>query len=373
MHGERWGGSEELWSRTALRLVESGANVSVNVHFWQTPVRQVEVLAQAGCAVSFRKLSVAKRVINKVMRQPNTFYKWLDKNQPDFVVVSQGFHVDGCEYMEACAKRSIPYVSISQAAIETFWPHDSTIPRIAQAYENAVKCYFVSHNNVNLVRKQLATPLSQAKVIRNPYQVDYNAATRWPDSSKGFKVACVGRLEPAAKGQDVLFEVLAQEKWRQRPLSVTLFGSGVNADGLRNLQKMYCLENVYFGGFVNNIEEVWANHHALVLPSRYEGLPLAIVEAMLCGRPCITTDVSGNAELIEDNVEGFIAAAPSFKYLDEAMERAWQKREQWQEIGQAARRKVRQCVSADPVGDFTTELLSVISSGQKTPLILSQK
>lgn len=185
------------------------------------------------------------------------------------------------------------------------------------------------------------------------------------DFNKGFKLACVGRLEPRAKGQDVLFEVLSQEKWRQRPLFVTLFGNGANKENLQKLHKLYCLDNVTFGGFVSNIEDVWAAHHALVLPSRYEGLPLAIVEAMLCGRMCITTDVSGNAELIEDNKEGFIAAAPSPKYLDEAMERAWQQRERWYDIGQAARHKVRQCVSADPVGDFVNELRSVISSVSK--------
>ena len=365
MYGERWGGSEELWSRAALRFARSGADVSVNVHWWKTPVRQVEELAQAGCKVSFRKTDTARRLIRKMTRQAEPIYRWLDKHQPEFVVISQGYHIEGGMYMEACWKRNIPYVCICQAAIEGIWPSDEAVSVITQAYEQALKCFFVSHNNANLVSKQLAIRLPQSEIVRNPYQVDFNAAPRWPDSNKGFKLACVGRLEPRAKGQDVLFEVLSQEKWRQRPLFVTLFGNGANKENLQKLHKLYCLDNVTFGGFVSNIEDVWAAHHALVLPSRYEGLPLAIVEAMLCGRMCITTDVSGNAELIEDNKEGFIAAAPSPKYLDEAMERAWQQRERWYDIGQAARHKVRQCVSADPVGDFVNELRSVISSVSK--------
>ena len=69
------------------------------------------------------------------------------------------------------------------------------------------------------------------------------------------------------------------------------------------------LEKVTYGGFTEDVESIWASHHALVLPSRSEGLPLVVVEAMLCGRPAIVTDVAGNAELIQDGVSGFVAAA----------------------------------------------------------------
>ena len=109
-------------------------------------------------------------------------------------------------------------------------------------------------------------------------------------------------------------------------------------------------------GFEPNIEGVWSQHHALLLPSRYEGLPLAVVEAMLCGRVCIVTDVGGNAELVEDNESGFVAAAPTVPLLDEAMERAWNRRHEWRQMGQSAARRVRERVSPDPVGDFATEL-----------------
>jgi glycosyltransferase involved in cell wall biosynthesis len=85
-------------------------------------------------------------------------------------------------------------------------------------------------------------------------------------------------------------------------------------------------------------------------------MPLVLVEAMLCGRPCIVTNVGGNAELVEDNVSGFIASAPNEACLDEAMERAWARRDEWQEIGEAAGRRVRTVVPPDPVTDFIQEL-----------------
>src|SRR6266516_2159815 len=135
------------------------------------------------------------------------------------------------------------------------------------------------------------------------------------------------RVSPA-KGQDILFHVLASDKWRDRPVTVSLFGKGPMERGLRRLASRLGLEGrVRFCEYASEIEELWASHHALVLPSRYEGMPIALVEAMLCGRPAIVTDVAGHTELLKDGISGFVAAAPTVQHLDDAMERAWERSE----------------------------------------------
>ena len=68
---------------------------------------------------------------------------------------------------------------------------------------------------------------------------------------------------------------------------------------------------IEFAGHVADIVGIWSKHNALVLPSRCEGLPLALVEAMLCGRPAIATNVAGHGEVIEDGVTGILAEAPT--------------------------------------------------------------
>jgi glycosyltransferase involved in cell wall biosynthesis len=120
------------------------------------------------------------------------------------------------------------------------------------------------------------------------------------------------------------------------------------------------LTNVEFAGHQNNIEEIWSKHHALVLPSRFEGMPLVVVEAMLCGRPCIATDVGGNRELIRDGINGFLAKAPTVELLDEAMNRAWDSRRQLMDMGNTAAIDVRQWVSKDPSEDFVRELSALV-------------
>jgi glycosyltransferase involved in cell wall biosynthesis len=227
------------------------------------------------------------------------------------------------------------------------------------AFERARVCYFVSRANLDVTRRQLASPLPHARVVRNPFNVPYDAAPAWPADDSVLRLACVARLDAVCKGQDLILEVLRQERWRRRPVQVTLVGRGPTEGTYRDLVSMYGLENVRFGGFTSDIEGVWANHHALILPSRVEGLPLAIVEAMLCGRPCIVTDVAGNAEVVEDGVTGFVAPAPTVALLDEAMERAWEARRELQSMGRHAAERIRTYVPADPVGAFAEELMSL--------------
>ncbi|WP_423787774.1 glycosyltransferase, partial [Klebsiella pneumoniae] len=85
-------------------------------------------------------------------------------------------------------------------------------------------------------------------------------------------------------------------------------------------------DRVKFAGFVTSVENIWAANHALILPSRYEGMPLAMVEAMLCARPVVATDVAGHAEIIDDAINGFLADAPTVGSLGKALDRLWARR-----------------------------------------------
>jgi glycosyltransferase involved in cell wall biosynthesis len=73
------------------------------------------------------------------------------------------------------------------------------------------------------------------------------------------------------------------------------------------------------------------------MPSRSEGTPLALVEAMICGRPSVVTDVGGNLEWVEEPRNGFIAEAPTVRSFGKALERAWMARDRWPSLGAAAR------------------------------------
>ena len=173
----------------------------------------------------------------------------------------------------------------------------------------------------------------------------YNNELPWParnGNKTHIRFACVARLHAPSKGHDILFEAFAAECWRDRDWSLSLFGDGPHKDTFERIIRMYGLENrIEFCGHVSDITSIWRTHHALVLPSRYEGLPLALVEAMLCGRVVITTDVAGNGEILQDGESGYLAAAPNTVQLRNALERAWSSRDDWETIGLRAQKRVR--------------------------------
>ncbi|WP_250123706.1 glycosyltransferase family 4 protein [Chroococcidiopsis sp. CCMEE 29] len=352
-----WSGSEELWAQTAISMAQQGFTVGVNIKGWKPTPKKIQALERANCCI-VRRWYDSNRIKKLALTglTYKLFYGWLHKFDPDLVVVSQGYNFENIRWMEACLRRNIPYAVIIHAATESAWPTDEVAAKALKVYQAAKQNFFVSQRNLELTVKQLATELDNTKIIRNPYKVPYDASPPWPRDEGVLKLACVGRLDPDSKGQDLLFEIMRAEKWRSRPLEVTLFGDGYSRNFLKRLRDLWKLDNVKFGGFVDNIEAIWASHHALVLPSRYEGLPLAVVEAMLCGRFCIVTDVAGNTELVEDNVNGFVAIAPKAECLDDAMERAWQRRNSWREIGQAASMSVRKVIPRAPIDEFVSEL-----------------
>jgi glycosyltransferase involved in cell wall biosynthesis len=275
----------------------------------------------------------------------------------DLVVISQGVNMDGLLWMEACQRASVPFVVIAQAAAEQWWPDDDLAERLAKAYEAAQAAFFVSDANLALSRQQFVTPLKKATVIRNPFNVSYEANPPWPaDSSVQLRLACVGRLDIRDKGQDLLLGVLALPHWRDRSVELSIVGKGNNQRSLQRLTAVLGLQNVIFTGFVHDLQELWSRHHALVLPSRCEGMPLALVETMICNRPAIVTDVAGHRELVRDGINGLLAGAPTVALLDEAMNRAWSRRRDLKHMGSIAGADVRRWVSPDPTEQFVEEL-----------------
>lgn len=358
MEGFPWGGSEPLWTQAASRLMAAGSTVMASVRSWPNPAPELMALRRQGCHLRFRHQTLWNRVIDRTF--PQRRFGFVHRFKPDLIVVSQGVHSEGISWLSLCRDSGFPYAVVVQCATEDLWPADTELDELASSLRAARRCYFVSGGNLKTVNLQLGAPLNNARVIRNPHNVAREAKPAWPEIDGVFKLACVARLEPKAKGQDILFEVLRLQKWRERPLRVSLFGEGPNRRHLELLAKEYALDQVRFAGFEPDVSKIWSSHHALVLPSRYEGLPLTLVEAMLCRRFCIVTDVAGNAELIKDGTDGFVAAAPTVGLLDDAMERAWASRDRWEEIGRAAAASIRQQIPADPVGEFVQDLKSLL-------------
>ncbi len=370
MGGLPWGGSEELWCRAADVLLDRGHEVLFNSRRWPTIAAPLQRLIDKGATPQFRSRLRLGRSLHRLLERLHLVnlqhVSWLKKSKPEFVVVSLSCHTDEPQIAGACHRLGIPYAILLQAAGYNNWIRPRDVAAFRFAYANARPCFFVSAENRTIVESNLAFDLSHSEIVENPFMVRADAAPTWPSAEPFWKLACVGRIHFISKSQDLLIHVLRQPKWRARPLKITMWG---NDDGdlarVQEMIKLYGLEEqLSYGGFSNDVASLWSQHHALLLPSRFEGNALSLIEAMLCGRVPITTDVGRAAELIDDDKSGFIAPAATVNLIDEVLERAWQRRHDWQAMGQEAARAIRQRHSLKPSADFADRILAVASSKQ---------
>jgi len=365
MHGFPWGGSEELWSQAAIQLKREGHDVLASVEFWPRLSDKVTALSKQGIRLEIHFSEQAgggRRFWNNLTRRSQRSYDRLKRFKPDLVVISQGYNSGGFGWAKVCREAATPYVMIVHCNSERWWFGEEVGKAFVEAvasYTAARRVFCVSRHNLDLLRLQVGEPLLNGEVAWNPYNVSSERAPVWPDESGGWRLACVARMDLAAKGQDLLLQTLARPEWRDRPVELNLYGAGAHEPALRRLAGMLQVNNVHFRGHVNNIRAIWEQNHLLVLPSRYEGLPLALVEAMWCGRPAVVTDVGGNAELCGDNETGFVAPAANLSSFTQTLERAWEQRTEWPRLGQAARTRIENQMPKDPVGLFCKRLIAL--------------
>lgn len=131
----------------------------------------------------------------------------------------------------------------------------------------------------------------------------------------------VARLSPQ-KGHSVLLEAIARlpDSLRQDWCFVWA-GSGELMDELQSrAAQLNLADSILFLGHTNCVPEWLYLSDAFVLPSLYEGLPLALMEAMSAGLPCLATNIDGNTELLHHQENGLLCDVCNPQSLSQALE-----------------------------------------------------
>ncbi len=116
------------------------------------------------------------------------------------------------------------------------------------------------------------------------------------DNSSPLRLVSVGRLDPQ-KGYDVLLDALS--RFDLPEFEFRVYGEGRDREMLQGLIRSHGLEGrVFLEGVVHDLPQRLSGSDLFVLVSRAEGLSNALMEAMLCGLPCVVTAVGGNTDLV---------------------------------------------------------------------------
>lgn len=121
-----------------------------------------------------------------------------------------------------------------------------------------------------------------------------------------FVIGIVGRLT-RQKGHKYLLEAVSILARKTKEVRLLVIGTGELEQELRQYSRTLGIEKyVDFLGYRGDVAELYSLMNVLCLPSIFEGLGLALVEAMMCGIPVIGARVDGITEIIEDGVNGYL-------------------------------------------------------------------
>lgn len=154
-------------------------------------------------------------------------------------------------------------------------------------------------------------------------------------------LCCVGRLAEQ-KSIDVLLEALHVLEPQRRDLRLWLVGDGPQRAALETQARRLGLDaTVQFLGFRSDVPRLLLASDLFVLPSRYEAMPMAVLEAMAAGLPCVVTDVGDNALLVENGVSGRVVPSEDVPALAGTLRDLIQDPAARRTMGDAAKRKAQ--------------------------------
>ena len=351
-----WAGTEEVWFQFAKYALENGHQVLLAADWQIARARQVEELKLKGMIVSNRK---RYRPMRLYLLKQRFIPDHADavRFQPDVCLINAGSPLDleyNCDlkvFLQHLSCKKVFFCHFNSDRL-SFHKRDE----VAATFQSMAGVVFVNEENKNQLEVQLGRKVNNAHVILNSSRLNLDRPLPYP-SLDHICFANVARLDTFWKGQDLLPQIFSNSEWKSRNWSLELFGSGQDQNYINTLINQFQLTHkMRIAGYERNIEKIWATRHLLILPSRGEGTPLAAMEAMICGRPVLATDVGGNSEIIEDGVTGFIAEAPTIKSIASTLQRAWEHRSMWKEMGQVAHAKANEIGSYSP----PKKLLSIL-------------
>lgn len=145
-------------------------------------------------------------------------------------------------------------------------------------------------------------------------------ATRRHSTHAAPIAVAAGRLFPQ-KGFDMLIPAFGRAVEEYPDWQLRIFGNGEQAGDLRALiDEHHLYNNVFLMGHTAHLDEELAKASFYVLSSRFEGLPMVMIEAMSHALPVVSFDCpTGPAEIITDGKEGFLVPPADVAGLAEAM------------------------------------------------------
>lgn len=288
------GGAEVFVAQLAEAMAQS---CTVSVWTYRGPVdvkgkRLEDEMERAGVRVG----AAPERARRWNSLVPLALARFMREFRPDVV----NAHLENSELAAAMAVLTIQVrpvmVRTVHCVVQGLW-----LSRVLRPIVNRVYDYNIACGEAVLNAAALSLPPGRSLVVRNGIKVNGGSAAESEVRALRAKLGLpadklvfmnIGRMAPnRQKAQDVIIEAFAREGLRGRA-DLVLVGDGPDRPALQALAASLRLErNVHFAGQVADVTPYLALADVVLMPSRFEGLPIVAIECACAGRPLVVSDI----------------------------------------------------------------------------------
>ena len=352
MSGSAWGGSEELWYKTALYAAGRGWKVGCAVYHWPAKESKMQPLKNAGAVIIYlpnkgrSKRNLVERIQNKISKTATRqVLRSLPVDEYDIVVVSQGaFEITGANWRNFYS-RLHKYIVL----YHNYKEHEVLKGKKKLAVQNWVQqaCLnlFASRRIIEVLETNSGIKVTNSDILLNPISFPTPATLQpYPSLQNGnYCFVMLAALEVWRKAQDNVINALSSEKWKQRNWVLYLYGDGKDKVKLYELiRKNGIEEKIFLKGNTDDVQPVLQNAHLLLQITHIDAMPLSVVEAMAMARPVVVSKIGDMPYWVTENENGWISDNASIEQIDFTLEKAWQHKHKWDVVGANAFKTFRE-------------------------------
>jgi glycosyltransferase involved in cell wall biosynthesis len=229
------------------------------------------------------------------------------------------------------------------------------------------KIITVSEANKEMaLRRSVATTRSLVRIWNGIPDVQYRAK---PGTREFTTLITVARFAPQ-KDHRLLLHALADVggNWR-----LILAGAGPRRREVEvSAKRLGLIDRIDFVGDRSDIPQILSEADIFILPSKWEGLPLSILEAMRAGLPVIATDVGGVAETVTDGVTGYLTARDDVSDMRERIQTVMGNVELMRRLGRAGRRRYEKDFRLETMVEKTLAIYREVCGSEVAPTVASE-
>ncbi|MCK5267154.1 MAG: glycosyltransferase family 4 protein [Spirochaetes bacterium] len=186
-----------------------------------------------------------------------------------------------------------------------FWRFFDLILCVSESYKQKAVSIGIPENKTVVVHNGIIINdylLSGSEVLKK------NFLNKYGIPGGHFIVGVVGRLS-IEKGHRYFVEAALKVLSQEKDVVFVIIGDGKERKNIEDIiRNSKYSKNFYMLGHISSMQKVYAALDIVIISSLREGLPNALLEAMVCGKPVVSTSVGGIPEIIKNNINGVMVS-----------------------------------------------------------------